>query len=309
MTVVSITEVGLRDGLQAESAPFSTEQKVELANKLLAAGVRRLEAASFVSPKAVPRMADAEAVVKGIDRPDGLTLEALVPNVRGGERAAAVNLDVWVPFISASETHSLANANSGVEEAFARIRPLPEMAAQAGATTSAVIVTAFDCPFEGQTSVEQVIRIAKWFEGIGVTTLKLGDTIGTASPTRVKKLVSELQRQVPSMELVLHFHNTRGLGLVNVLAGIESGVTRFEASIGGIGGCPFAPGATGNVSTEDVVHMLHLENMETGIDLNKLIEAGRYVADVFDRPLPSHVLNAGPVGTLHHFDKGQRAIG
>ena len=174
---------------------------------------------------------------------------------------------------------------------------------------TATIVVAFDCPFEGQTPTDQVVRVAKWFDGIGVTTLKLGDTIGSASPSRVKAVVEAVRNELPDTELVLHFHNTRGMGLANVMAGIEVGVRRFESSIGGIGGCPFAPGATGNISTEDLVHLLHLEGHETGIELEPLIEAGRFVADVLGRPVPAALQSATPVGVLHEFDPSTRAKG
>lgn len=307
--MIEITEVGLRDGLQNESEPFSTDQKIELAGLLLAAGVRRLEATAFVSPKAVPQMADAEEVVEGIKNREDIIIEALVPNARGGERAASVGVDVWVAFMSASEKHSLANSNVSVEEAFARIRPLPDLAHAAGASVAGAIAVAFDCPFEGGTPVDQIVKIAKWFDGIGITTLKLGDTIGTASPKRVRRLVEALRAELPDLELVLHFHNTRGMGLANILAGIDCGVTRFESSIGGIGGCPFAPGATGNVPTEDVVHLLHLEDHNTGLDLDALVHAGEFVQSVLGRPLPAHLQSASPVGVLHDFDEAIRAKG
>ena len=307
MRKIEITEVGLRDGLQNEAAFFPTADKIAMANRLIAAGIRRLEATSFVSPRAVPQLADAEELIAGIDRVDGLTLEALVPNARGGERAAGV--DIWVTFMSASETHSEANSNCPMDEAFNRIRPLPNLAAQSGATVSAALAVAFDCPFEGATPPERVVDLAKRFRDIGVATLKLGDTIGTASPGRVKRLVEAVRAATPELELVLHFHDTRGLGLANIMAGMDVGVTRFEASIGGLGGCPFAPGATGNVSTEDVAHLLQLEGVETGIDLTALIAAGAEMAALLDRDLPASLQKATPVGARHAFDETLRAVG
>ncbi|MEO1043766.1 MAG: hydroxymethylglutaryl-CoA lyase, partial [Pseudomonadota bacterium] len=187
---VTITEVGLRDGLQSWPDIVPVAQKIEIANRLIAAGVRRLEATSFVSPRAVPQLADAEALIAGVERPDGMVIEALVPNQRGGERAADV--DVWVAFMSVSETHSRANSNCSVDDAFERIRPLPEMAAQAGASVTAALAVSFDCPFEGRTLVENVVALARRFRDIGVGSLKLGDTIGTASPGRVTQLVEAL---------------------------------------------------------------------------------------------------------------------
>ena len=304
---VTITEVGLRDGLQGWPNLVPVAQKIEIANSLIKAGVRRLEATSFVSPRAVPQLADAEALIAGIASTNELVIEALVPNQRGGERAAGV--DVWVAFMSVSETHSRANSNSSVDEAFERIRPLPEMAAQAGALVTAALAVSFDCPFEGRTPVENVVALARRFQDIGVHSLKLGDTIGTASPGRVTRLVEALARAVPEMEIVLHFHNTRGLALANVMAGLGAGITRFESALGGLGGCPFAPGASGNVATEDLVHMMVQEGVATGIDLDKLIEVGRAFGDALNTELPAHLQKAQPVGVLHPFNDAYRAAG
>lgn len=304
---VTITEVGLRDGLQGWPDLVPVAQKIEIANSLIKAGVRRLEATSFVSPRAVPQLADAEALIAGIVSTNKLVIEALVPNQRGGERAEGV--DVWVAFMSVSETHSCANSNSSVDEAFERIRPLPEMAAQAGASVTAALAVSFDCPFEGRTPVENVVALARRFQDIGVRSLKLGDTIGTASPGRVTRLVEALVSAVPEMEIVLHFHNTRGLALANVMAGLGAGITRFESALGGLGGCPFAPGASGNVATEDLVHMMAQEGVATGIDLDKLIEVGRAFGDALNTELPAHLQKAQPVGVLHPFNDADRAAG
>jgi len=304
---VTITEVGLRDGLQGWPNLVPVAQKIEIANSLIKAGVRRLEATSFVSPRAVPQLADAEALIAGIASTNELVIEALVPNQRGGERAAGV--DVWVAFMSVSETHSRANSNSSIDEAFERIRPLPEMAAQAGALVTAALAVSFDCPFEGRTPVENVVALARRFQDIGVHSLKLGDTIGTASPGRVTRLVEALARAVPEMEIVLHFHNTRGLALANVMAGLGAGITRFESALGGLGGCPFAPGASGNVATEDLVHMMVQEGVATGIDLDKLIEVGRAFGDALNTELPAHLQKAQPVGVLHPYNDVYRAAG
>ena len=304
---VIITEVGLRDGLQGWPDLVPVAQKKKVANSLIAAGVRRLEATSFVSPRAVPQLADAEALIAGIERTDDLVIEALVPNQRGGERAAGV--DVWVAFMSVSETHSRANSNCSVDEAFERIRPLPAMAAQAGASVTAALAVSFDCPFEGRTPVEKVVALARRFQDIGVQSLKLGDTIGTASPGRVTQLIQTLSNAVPDMEIVLHFHNTRGLALANVMAGMNAGITRFESALGGLGGCPFAPGASGNVAPEDVVHMLAQEGVASGIDLDKLIKAGRAFGEILNTDLPAHLQKTQPVGVLHPFKDADRAAG
>ena len=216
-------------------------------------------------------------------------MEALVPNQRGGERATDV--DVWVTFISASEKHSLANSNCSISEAFERISVLPKMAAQVGAKVAAAIAVAFDCPFEGETPIGQVINLAKRFEDIGVSTLKLGDTIGSASPRRVTGLLEALNSKVPRMEIILHFHDTRGLGIAK------------------IGGCPFAPGASGNVATEDVVHFLNLEGVQTGINLERLIKVSSLLTNYLNTQSFAHLQNASPVGVLQDFDNALKAIG
>ncbi|MEM7258251.1 MAG: hydroxymethylglutaryl-CoA lyase [Pseudomonadota bacterium] len=309
MKTITITEVGLRDGLQNEREFFPTADKAALANLLIASGVRQLEVSSFVSPKAVPQLADAEALIEQLDKPDDLVLRALVPNERGAERAAGTSVDVWVTFMSATEKHSLANSNASMEKAFERIKPLPQLAAQCNASVCASIAVAFDCPFEGATPVERVVEVAKRFEDIGVTSLVLGDTIGSASPNSVEALVNALQGQLPQLDITLHFHNTRGLALANVMAGIACGVNRYESSVGGIGGCPFAPGATGNVATEDLVHLLIQQDIDCGIDLSALIDAGRYLSTQLNRQLPAHLQHAAPVGEVYEFETFSRAVG
>lgn len=309
MRHIQITEVGLRDGLQSEPLLFPLEKKIEIANLLVSAGVRQLEATSFVSPKAVPQLADAEKLIAGIDRVDGLVLEALVPNKRGAERAALTGLDVWVPFVSASESHSQMNSNVSIQNAIERVADLPELADKAGATVYGAIACAFDCPFEGRTSHEKVLHVANAYRDLGIKTIKLGDTIGTASPARVKELIRYMKEQLPDTEFILHLHDTRGLGLANVMAGIEAGIARFESSIGGMGGCPFAPGATGNISTEDLVQLLELENYETNIDLAELVDVGWQMERYLGRELPSHMLRTTPVGTRHEIEQALRAQG
>ena len=304
---VTITEVGLRDGLQNQTKHLSTDHKIKVGSGLIKAGIKRLEATSFVSPRAVPQLADAEALVKKLKQNNEIILEALVPNQRGGERATDV--DIWVTFISASEKHSLANSNCSISEAFERISVLPKMAAQVGAKVAAAIAVAFDCPFEGETPIGQVINLAKRFEDIGVSTLKLGDTIGSASPRRVTGLLEALNSEVPRMEIVLHFHDTRGLGIANIMTGMQCGVTRFETSAGGIGGCPFAPGASGNVATEDVVHFLNLEGVQTGINLERLIKVSSLLTNYLNTQSFAHLQNASPVGVLQDFDNALKAIG
>jgi len=309
MDRIEITEVGLRDGLQNEKTFFPTADKIDIGNRLVAAGLHRLEATSFVSPKAVPQLADAEAVIGGIKPADGLVLEALVPNERGAKRAMAANVKVWVAFASATESHSLANSNASIETALERIKPLGELAKSAGAELYGSVAVAFDCPFEGQVGTAQVLRLAEAYHAMGIRVLKLGDTIGSASPRRVKELVSSLQAELPDMQLILHFHDTRGMGLANVMSGLEAGANRFESALGGLGGCPFAPGALGNISTEDLVHLLHLEGLSTGIDLPALIGVGKLLESRLGRPLPARLLRSEPVGTLYDLNASARASG
>nr|WP_280819050.1 hydroxymethylglutaryl-CoA lyase [Tianweitania sediminis] len=304
-----MTEVASRDGLQNEAHPVSTEQKIELIDRVARAGIRRFEVTSFVSPRAVPALSDAEDVVRGVRDRDRLVLEALVPNLRGAERAAPLGLDAWVCFVSASETHSLANSNAPTYEAIERLRPVIGLADQLGIEAIGSIATAFGCPFEGDVPIGRVVDVAHRQADLGFRTIKLGDTIGSAHPSQVTRMLAALNQALPQVEFVLHLHDTRGMSLANVLAGLAAGGTAFESSLGGVGGCPFAPGATGNVSTEDLVHFLHLEGHETGADLAALIEAGRWLETVLGRPLPARLLHSSPVGTLVDPTTMKRAVG
>ena len=306
---VTITEVAPRDGIQTESHPVTTEEKLELIRRLAEAGVPRMEVTSFVSPRAVPNLADAEDVVRGLpDRPS-IIAEALVPNMRGAERAADLGLDAWVCFASASETHSQANSNTSTDEALTRLAPVVAAAHEQGVEPIGAIATSFGCPFEGDVPVARVVEVARRMVDLGIGTVKLGDTIGTAWPARVRELVRAMRSALPETGIVLHFHNTRDLSLANVLVGLAEGVDRYESSLGGVGGCPFAPGATGNVATEDLVHFLALEGHETGVDLSQLIEAGHWLETVLERKLPAHLLRAAPVGHTVDPAEMKRAVG
>jgi hydroxymethylglutaryl-CoA lyase len=232
-----------------------------------------------------------------------------VPNLRGAERVAKTAVDDWVCFVSASESHSKANSNCSITEAVRRLEPVAELATGLKRTPVAAIATAFGCPFEGETPTERVTGLAREFHGLGFRTIKLGDTIGTAYPRQVSALVGALRAALPDVTLVLHFHNTRGLALANVMAGLAAGVVRYESSLGGIGGCPFAPGATGNVATEDLVHFLQVETHETGINLPKLIEAGHWLETLLGRELPAHLLRAQPIGHTVPLVTTNRAVG
>ena len=306
---IELTEVSARDGLQNEPQPVATATKVELIERAIDAGLRRFEVTSFVSPRAVPQMADAEQVLAAVGQHQGVLLQALVPNLRGAERAARTGVHEWVCFMSATESHSQANSNCSVEDAIARFDPVVDMARAEGRRPVAALAASFGCPFEGITSTDQVVRIARALADMGFDELKLGDTIGTATPSQVAAHVSALQKALPGLGLVLHLHDTRGLSLANVMAGLSLGVTRYESSLGGIGGCPFAPGATGNVATEDLVHFLHAEGHETGVDFERLVQHGHWLSRQLGRALPARLLKAPPIGATRSLDGISRAIG
>ncbi|MCB1395962.1 MAG: hydroxymethylglutaryl-CoA lyase [Rhodobacter sp.] len=306
---IELTEVAPRDGLQSLPEPVPVGTKIELVRRAANAGFRRVEVTSFVSPRAVPQLADAEAVLAGLAGLNTVTLEALVPNLRGAERVARTAVQDWVCFLSASESHSQANANCSVTEALARIEPVIDLARRCNRTPVAAIATAFGCPFEGIIPVSQTMRLVLALRDRGIRRIKFGDTIGTATPRQVHELAEQLKDKAPEIQPVLHLHDTRGLALPCVLAGINAGFTRFESSIGGIGGCPFAPGATGNVASEDLVHFLHAEGHDTGIDLAALIDTGRWLEGQLGRPLPARMLRVSPIGTTVPLPDGLRARG
>ncbi len=292
-TQVHIVEVGTRDGIQAEKRFVETEQKLRMIELILAAGVRRLEATSFVSPKHVPQLADAEAVLAAMGRPPGVEVEALVPNMRGMERALECELDRIILFVAASEGFNLKNLRASREKMLGAAREISKEALAAGLKMRGGVVTAFGCPYEGRVPLEAVERIAGAYADMGCDEVALSDTVGMTNPSAVRRMVGHMKGKFPEVRFTLHFHNTRGAGLANVLAGLEAGVDTFDASIAGMGGCPFAPRATGNISTEDTVNMLHEMGIKTGIDLPKLLEAAAYAESVLGRQLPGQLLHAG----------------
>jgi hydroxymethylglutaryl-CoA lyase len=285
---VTIADVGVRDGFQIERPFVPTAFKIEVVNALIDAGVRKLEVTSFVSPRAVPQMADAAEVYAGIDKRKGAELVCLV---------------------SASETHNYTNVNRKIADSLRGFREVMALVRPAGMHVHGAIATSFGCPFEGDVSEHRVAGIARAMVDLGMTHVSLGDTTGMATPPIVKRVVEAVWRSCPGLELTLHFHNTRGIGLCNVMAGLELGVTHYEGSIAGLGGCPFAPGATGNICTEDTVNLMHELGIETGIDLDKLCAVARRVEAHFDRPLPGQVMRAGPRGKLHSLAAAKRAVG
>lgn len=290
----SIREVGPRDGLQNED-PVSAEARVRLIDALSSTGLRRIEAVSFVNPKAVPSMAGAEDVWRQMRRAPGVTYSALVPNARGAERALECGAELIQVVVSASETHNLKNVGRPLGESLAGVAEIVERARAAGTAVHGTISTVWGCPYEGEISTDAVFAVAEAMLLAGVTGFSFGDTTGMATPARVVKTVGEFSRRIGSAAtLNLHFHNTRGTGLANVLAALDAGCADFDASVGGLGGCPYAPGATGNISTEDLVYMLEDMGVSTGVDLAALIEVARLAEEIVGRQLPGQVMRAGP---------------
>jgi hydroxymethylglutaryl-CoA lyase len=284
---VSIREVAPRDGLQNEE-PIPTDAKVRLIDALSRTGVGRIEAVSFVHPKAIPQMADADEVWARITRNPDIRYSALIPNTRGAQRALAAGFREIEVVVSASDTHNRRNLNRSTDESLDDITQLIPLLHEAGATVEVIVATSFGCPFEGDVDPERVAAIVERVRADGADRIAFGDTTGMATPRRVRDLLSAVRPDL------LHFHNTRGTGLANILTALDLGVTEFDASAGGIGGCPYAPGASGNVATEEVVHMLHDMGIDTGIDLDSLIETAELAEKLLGRVLPSGVLRAGP---------------
>ena len=304
-----ITEVGARDGFQAERAFIPTAQKIEFIDRLIDAGVPRIEATSFVSPRAVPQLADAAEVMAGVDRTRGTVLAALVPNKRGALRAAEAAVDEMVVFVSASESHNRKNVNRSVEESLAGFEDVARVAGEAGIAVSGAISVSFGCPFEGDIAPERVGEIAHRFQQLGFAGASLGDTTGMATPPLVAAAVAAVREAAPGLGLALHFHNTRGVGLANVMVGLELGVDKYESSFGGIGGCPFAPKATGNICTEDLVYLLEEMGIGTGIDLRKLSGIACDVEVAVGHELPGQIMKAGLRLDLHPMDSVRVAQG
>ena len=290
---ISLREVGPRDGLQNED-PVGTGAKVALIDALSATGVGRIEAVSFVHPRAIPQMADAEDVWRRVSRAGQVTYSALVPNLRGAQRALDAGFTELEAVVSASDTHNRKNVNRSTGQSLDEISQIIELAHGRGATCQVVVSTAWGCPYEGDVPVERVAAVAGRAVADGADSASFGDTTGMATPCRVRALVGTFRSAHPEMPLNLHFHNTRGAGLANVLAALDMGVADFDASVGGLGGCPYAPGATGNIATEELVHMVEDMGVATGVDLERLIGVAAEAERIVGHKLPSQVLRAGP---------------
>ncbi|GGO76284.1 hydroxymethylglutaryl-CoA lyase [Marinobacterium nitratireducens] len=293
MSKIEINEVAPRDGLQIESSFIETEDKIRLINALAQTGVKRIEASSFTSPKAIPNLRDAAEVIRTIDRRPGVLITALVPNQKGCERALDCGVDEINMVMSASESHSRVNLRMTPEQSLTQLEGITGMLKGTGVFGNASISTAFGCPFEGFLPETQVLSVVDRLVGIGVDGITLCDTTGMANPAQVKRMCESVLMAWPEVPFTLHFHNTRGMGLANALAAWEAGIRRFDASLGGLGGCPYAPGATGNVCTEDLVHMFEQMNIDTGVHLDLLLEASAMLPELVGHDVPGQILKAG----------------
>ena len=302
---IVVREVGPRDGLQNES-PVPTDGKVELINALSRTGVPRIEAVSFVHPMAIPQMADADEVWARIERNPAVRYSALVPNPRGAERALAAGFAEIEVVISASDTHNRKNINRSTAESLTGLTDVVTMVHSAGATVELIVSTAWGCPYEGEVPLDRVAWVVDEGERVGVDSVTFGDTTGMGTPTRVVALVERMRADHPELSLAMHFHNTRGTGLANLLAALQVGITQFDASVGGLGGCPYAPGATGNIATEEVVAMVEDMGVKTGVDLDALLAAAELAQRLVGGSLPSNVLRAGPRTRLTPLDADVR---
>jgi hydroxymethylglutaryl-CoA lyase len=289
---VTLVDVGPRDGLQNEKRPVATEHKIELVQRLQAAGLHEIEVTSFVSPKWVPQMADGAAVMAGLQRQPGVRYSVLVPNMKGLEAALPTQADEVVVFGAASEAFSRRNINCSIAESIERFAPVVQAARAAGVKVRGAISCAVGCPYEGEVPPERVELVARLMKDIGVQHVGVADTIGVGTPRRVQAAMEQALRHYPLAEVSGHFHDTYGQALANIYACLEMGVHVFDASVGGLGGCPYAKGATGNVATEDVVFLLNGLDIETGVDLDTLVDAGAFISGVLGRAPVSRVASA-----------------
>ena len=289
---VTVVEVGPRDGLQNEAVSLSVEDRVSLCERLLGAGLRVVEAGAFVSPRWVPQMAGSDEVLRRLGHRAGARLPVLVPNRQGYERAVAAGAREIAVFTAASETFNRKNINASIEESFARFAEFVPEARAAGLWVRGYVSTVFGCPYEGRVDPGRAVEVCARLYAAGCDEVSVGDTIGVGVPSQVGDVIGRLQEDMPLEKVAVHFHDTRGTALANVLAALQAGVATVDSSSGGLGGCPYAPGASGNLATEDLLYMLHGMDIETGVDLSKVVEASRFVAGRLGRDLPSRYLQA-----------------
>ncbi|BEI33309.1 hydroxymethylglutaryl-CoA lyase [Polynucleobacter sp. HIN5] len=296
---IYIQEVVTRDGFQAEPRFIPTEEKIRLINRLSHAGYAKIEVTSFTSPKAIPMLADAEAVMRGIERVPGVEYTVLIPNLRGAERALAVGVDEFNLVMSVSETHNQSNLRMSRADSAKALSEVIVLAHQSKVAVNISLSTSFGCPMSGMTPIHELMHWINHFVDQGVRGISICDTTGMANPRQVTEICEQAQSKYPNTQWTLHFHNTRGMGLANALAAVQAGIVRFDSSLGGLGGCPYAPGATGNICTEELVHMLDLMGSHTNMNLDLLLECAADLRTLVDRPLPSQVLLAGKVDRLY----------
>lgn len=305
---VTITEVCPRDGFQSVSEWIPTEEKVRIINQLIDCGYKQIEVTSFVHPKAIPQLTDADEVLKSIKRTEHVKLRALVPNVRGLERAIAAGVDKVKLMLSATDSHSISNANCKTEEAFQKLVPVVDLAEKNSIKISGSISVAFGCPYEGEVPVERLVMICERYRSLGITEVSLADTTGMANPLRIKNNVRELMRRFPDFTFSLHLHNTRGMAFANAVAGWEEGIVHFDSSAGGLGGCPYAPGASGNIASEDLIHGFEEMGIHTGISLDRVLEAAKDLQQSLPQYVDSFLLKAGKCSVLSANPKAQQKV-
>ena len=294
-----IQEVVTRDGFQAESSFIPSADKIALINRLSKAGYAKIEVTSFTSPKAIPMLADAQEVMRKIDRVPGVEYTVLIPNLKGAERALEVGVDEFNLVMSVSETHNQSNLRMTRADSATALGNVIRIAHDAKVAVNVSLSTSFGCPMSGMTPISELMHWIDHFVNEGVRGISICDTTGMANPQHVKEVCEQAQSKYPAMEWTLHFHNTRGMGLANALAAVEVGINRFDSSLGGLGGCPYAPGATGNVCTEELVHMFDLMGYNTNINLDLLLECSAQLRDLVGRTLPSQLLLAGKVDRIY----------
>jgi hydroxymethylglutaryl-CoA lyase len=296
---IYMQEVATRDGFQIEDAFIPTAEKVALVNTLSECGLDKIEVTAFVSPQAIPALKDADTVLREIERKPGVLYTALVPNMRGAERAVDARVAEMNLVMSVTESHNLSNLRMTREQSFAALSSVAKFAQMAKVPFNVSLSCSFGCPMEGDVPAEGVMEWARRFVEIGARGISLCDTTGMAYPTQVRSMTAAFRARYPDTEVTLHFHNTRGMGLANVLAGIDAGADRFDSALGGLGGCPYAPGATGNICTEEIVHALELMGYDTGVDLENLVVASRRLLAMVGHDVPSQIVKAGTRLDLH----------
>jgi len=302
---IIVCEVAPRDGFQAETMWIPTENKVEIIRKLASTGLQSMEVTSFVHPKAIPQHRDAEEVVRQTQDLSGIKFRALVPNVRGAQRAIDVGIKKLKLMLSATDSHSLSNANCLTDEALNGFSPIIDLAEKNNVKVGGSISVAFGCPYEGKVPIERINHIVERYVSMGINEVSLADSTGMANPKQVFEMVGKLRNDFPSITFSMHLHNTRGMALSNAVAAMQQGIIHFDSSIAGLGGCPYAPGATGNVATEDLVHLLFEMGVDTGIDLDALLNVAKDVTEIIGHDGGSYLLKAGPSSQLHRKPSSQ----